>query len=43
MKNKSTTQILEILGRFLNINKMKTKILYNHISKYFIDNRTQMM
>ncbi len=25
---------------FLNLNKMKTKILSNHMSQYFIQNRT---
>ncbi len=35
-----TTQIPEMLGRFLNLNKMKTKRLSNHMSQYFIHNRT---
>ncbi len=35
-----TTRILEMLGRFLNLNKMKTKRLSNHMSQYFIHNRT---
>ncbi len=29
-----------MLGRFLNLNKMKTKIISNHMSQYFIHNRT---
>ncbi len=36
----STTRILEMLGRFLYMNKMKTKRLSNHMSQYFIHNRT---
>ncbi len=35
-----TTQILEMLGRFLNLNKMKTKRVSNHMSQYFIHNTT---
>ncbi len=35
-----TTQIPEMLGRFLNVNKMKTKRLSNHMSQYFIHYRT---
>ncbi len=35
-----TTQIPEMLGRFLHLNKMKTKRLSNHMSQYFIQNRT---
>jgi len=35
-----TTRIPEMLGRFLNLNKMKTKRLSNHMSQYFIHNRT---
>ncbi len=35
-----TTRIPEMLGRVLNLNKMKTKRLSNHMSKYFIHNRT---
>ncbi len=30
----------ELMGRFLNLNKMKTKRLSNHMSQYFIHNRT---
>ncbi len=33
-----TTRIPEMLGRFLNLNKMKTKRLSNHMSQYFIHN-----
>ncbi len=29
-----------MLGRFLNLNKIKTKRLSNHMSQYFIHNRT---
>ncbi len=29
-----------MLGRFSNLNKMKTKIISNHMSQYFIHNRT---
>ncbi len=36
----TTTRILEMLGRFLNLNKMKTKRISNHMSQYFIHNRT---
>ncbi len=32
--------IPEMLGRFLNLNKIKTKRLSNHMSQYFIHNRT---
>ncbi len=35
-----TTRIPEMLGRFLNLNKMKTKRLSNHMSQYFVHNRT---
>ncbi len=35
-----TTRIPEMLGRFLHLNKMKTKRLSNHMSKYFFHNRT---
>ncbi len=35
-----TTRIPEMLGRFLNLNKMKTKRISNHMSQYFIHNRT---
>ncbi len=35
-----TTWIPEMLGRFLNLNKMKTKRISNHMSQYFIHNRT---
>ncbi len=35
-----TSRIPEMLGRFLNFNKMKTKRLSNHMSQYFIHNRT---
>ncbi len=38
----TTTRILEILGCFLNFNKMKTKIISNHMSQYFIHNKTQI-
>ncbi len=31
-----TTRILEMLGRFLNLNKIKTKRISNHMSQYFI-------
>jgi len=34
-----TTRIPEMLGHFLNLNKMKTK--RHHMSQYFIHNRTQ--
>ncbi len=30
----------EMLGRLLNLNEMKTKIISNHMSQYFIHNRT---
>jgi len=40
---KSTTRIPEKLGRFLNLNKMKTIRLSNHMSKYFIHNRTYII
>ncbi len=40
INNKITTQIPEMLGCFLNLNKMKTKRLSNHMSQYFIHNRT---
>ncbi len=30
-----------MLGRFLNLNKKKTKILSNHMSQYFIHNITE--
>ncbi len=30
-----TTRIPEMLGRFLNLNKMKTKRISNHMSQYF--------
>ncbi len=33
-----TTRIPEMLGRFLNFNKMKTKRLSNQMSQYFIHN-----
>ncbi len=36
----STTRIPEMLGRFLNLNKMKAKRISNHKSQYFIHNRT---
>ncbi len=36
----NTTRIPEMLGRFLNLNKMKTKSLSNHMSQYCIHNRT---
>ncbi len=36
----TTTRIPEMLGRFLNFNKMKTKRFSNHMSQYFIHNRT---
>ncbi len=36
----TTTRIPEMLGRFLNLNKMKTKKMSNHMSQYFIHNRT---
>ncbi len=35
-----TTRIPEMLGRFLYLNKMKTKRLSNHMSQNFIHNRT---
>ncbi len=35
-----TTRIPEMLERFLNLNKMKTKRISNHMSHYFIHNRT---
>ncbi len=35
-----TIQIPEMLGHFLNLNKMKTKRLSNNMSQYFIHNRT---
>ncbi len=34
------SRIPEMLGRFLNLNKIKTKRLSNHMSQYFINNRT---
>ncbi len=34
------TLILEMLGRFLNLNKMKTKRLSNHMNQYFIHIRS---
>ncbi len=41
--NNNTTLIPEMLGRFfLNLNKMKTKRLSNHMSQYFIHNRTEI-
>ncbi len=36
-----TTWIPEMLGSFLNLNKMKIKRLSNHMSQYFIHNRTK--
>ncbi len=37
----STTRIPDMLGRiYFYLNKMKTKRLSNHMSSYFIDNRT---
>ncbi len=36
----STTRILEMFGRFLNLNKMKTKRISKHMSQYCIHNRT---
>ncbi len=30
----------KVLGRFLNLNKMKTKIISNHMSQYLINIRT---
>ncbi len=41
-KNKTTTRIPEMLGHFLNLNKMKTKRLSNHMSQYFIHNRNNI-
>ncbi len=35
-----TTRILEMLGLFFYLNKMKTKKNSNHMSKYFIHNKT---
>ncbi len=35
-----TARILENVGTFLNLNKMKTKNFQNHMSQYFIHNRT---
>ncbi len=35
-----TTWIPEMLGHFFNLNKIKTKSLSNHMSQYFIHNRT---
>ncbi len=35
-----TTWIPEMLGRFLNLNKMNIQRLSNHIRQYFIHNRT---
>ncbi len=35
-----TTRIPDMLERFLNLNKMKTKRLSNHTSQYFIHSRT---
>ncbi len=37
---KATTRISEMLGHFLHLNKMKIKRLSNHMSQYFINNRT---
>ncbi len=37
---KNTTRILEMLWRFEYLNKIKTKRLSNHMSQYFIYNRT---
>ncbi len=34
------TRIPEMLGHFLNLNKIETKRLLNHMSQYFIHNRT---
>ncbi len=36
----TTNRIPEMLGHFFNLNKMKTKRLSNHVSQYFIHNRT---
>ncbi len=36
----NTTRIPEMLGHFLNLNKIKTKRISNHTSQYFIHNRT---
>ncbi len=36
----NTTRIPEMLAHFYNLNKMKTKRLLNHMSHYFIHNRT---
>ncbi len=33
-------RITEMLGRFVNLNKMKTKRLSHHMSQNFIHNRT---
>ncbi len=35
-----TTRIPKMLGRFLNLNKILTKRLSNHMSQYFIHNGT---
>ncbi len=31
---------MEVLGRFLNLNKMKTERLSNNMSQYFIRSKT---
>ncbi len=36
----NTTWIPEMLGRFLNMNKIKTKRISNHMRQHFIHNRT---
>ncbi len=39
-KEVNITRIPEMLGHFLNLNKMKTKRISNHMSQHFINNRT---
>ncbi len=35
-------RIPEMLGRFLNLNKIKTERISNHVSEYFIHSRTSI-